>query len=230
VPNTTTLTTTLFTVLVLVMAIVTVAGLRRAGVGFGPVAGILLIYLAVPAVLARSGALDRYSPLPAPALLVLLALTVTTAVLVFSYIGAKVALALPIAPIVLLQAFRIGVEFLLHRLYLEGAVPVEMTWSGRNFDIISGLTGLGLGLWLMSGRSTPGPVIFAWNLMGLGLLLNIVIVAILATPVPFRQFTDGPPNLLPSTFPFIWLPSFLVQMALASHLLIFRQLRKPALD
>lgn len=229
-PNATTLTTTLFTVLVLVMAIMTVAGLRRAGVRPGPVAGILLIYLAVPAVLAGSGALERYSPLPAPALLVLLALTITTAVLVSSSIGAKVALALPVAAVVLLQAFRIGVEFLLHRLYLEGTVPVEMTWSGRNFDIISGLTGLGLGLWLMSGRSTPRPVILAWNLMGLGLLLNIVIVAILATPVPFRQFTDGPPNLLPSTFPFIWLPSFLVQLALASHLLIFRQLRKPALD
>jgi hypothetical protein len=55
--------------------------------------------------------------------------------------------------------------------------------------------------------------------------LAIVSIAALATPVPFRQFSDGPPNLLPSTFPYVWLPSLLVQVALASHLIVFRQLR-----
>ena len=229
-PTATTLTTALFSLLVLVMVIVTAAGLRRAGLGAGTVAGILILYLVVPAILAKSGALNRYSPLPAPALLLLLALSITTVVVVSSRIGAKVSLALPIAWIVLFQSFRIGVEFLLHRLYLEGAVPVQMTYSGRNFDIISGLIGLGLGLWLLSGRSAPRPVLLALNLLGLGLLLNIVIVAVLSTPVPFRVFTEGPPNLLPSTFPFIWLPSFLVQLALASHLLIFRKLRQTAGD
>jgi hypothetical protein len=69
-------------------------------------------------------------------------------------------------------------------------------------------------------------MVLAWNLLGLALLLNILTIAVLATPVPFRQFTDGPPNLLPSTFPYVWLPSFLVQLALASHLLVFRKLRR----
>jgi len=44
--------------------------------------------------------------------------------------------------------------------------------------------------------------------------------------VPFRSFTSGPPNLLPSTFPFIWLPTFLVQAALFGHLVVFRALGK----
>jgi hypothetical protein len=57
------------------------------------------------------------------------------------------------------------------------------------------------------------------------LLANIVLVAILSTPNPFRVFTEGPPNLLPSTFPYVWLPSFLVQLALLGHLMLFRRLR-----
>jgi hypothetical protein len=57
------------------------------------------------------------------------------------------------------------------------------------------------------------------------LLVKIVAVAVLSTPVPFRHFLEGPPNLLPSTFPFVWLPAFLVQVALGSHLLVFRQLK-----
>ena len=54
------------------------------------------------------------------------------------------------------------------------------------------------------------------------LLVNIVVTAILSTPVPFRYFTSEPANLLPSTLPYVWLPTFLVQAALFGHLLIFR--------
>lgn len=57
------------------------------------------------------------------------------------------------------------------------------------------------------------------------LLANIVIVAALSTPMPFRAFTQGPTNLLRSTFPYVWLPTFLVQAALFGHLVVFRALR-----
>jgi hypothetical protein len=116
------------------------------------------------------------------------------------------------------------VEWVLHRLALEGVVPVEMSWAGRNFDVVSGLTGLVLGLALLRGGRIPRDVVLGWNVLSLGLLANIVAVAVLATPA-FHRFA-GPPNLLPAAFPWIWLPSFLVQVALGSHLLVFRQLRR----
>jgi hypothetical protein len=61
----------------------------------------------------------------------------------------------------------------------------------------------------------------------IALLGNIVVVAVLSTPVPFCAFTEGPPNLLPSTFPYVWLPTFLVQAALFGHLVVFRALARP---
>jgi hypothetical protein len=122
------------------------------------------------------------------------------------------------------QSFRIGVELLLHRLAVQDVVPVQMTYSGRNFDIVSGITAAMLGFWMSRGGRPSRVVLLAWNLLGLVLLINIVTVAVLSTPVSFRHFHEGPPNLVPSEFPEIWLPSFLVQVALFGHLVMFRLL------
>lgn len=221
-------TTIVFSLLVLLVLAAVGLGLRRARCSNATVLVVAVLYLIIPGLLAQAGFLDRYSPMPAPALLLIAALTVLTAVLILSRIGTRLAASVPLAAVVTLQTFRIVVEWLLHHLYREGVVPVQMTYAGRNFDIITGLTGLVLGIWLLRGRSVPAGALWAWNLLGLALLANIVGTAVLSTPTPFRGFMDGPPNLLPSTFPFVWLPSFLVQVAWGSHLLIFRQLQQRA--
>jgi hypothetical protein len=225
-PTASSQTAALFAGLALAVAGLLVYGLHRAGVGALPVLAVLLAYLVIPGVLAKSGALDRYSPLPAPPLVLLAGLGLLTAGFVFSPLGSRLAIGVSVGAVVALQAFRIPVELLLHRLYAEGAVPVQMTYSGRNFDVITGVTGLVLGAWLLSGRTAPRGLVLVWNVLGLALLVNIIGIAMLSAPVPFRRFTEGPPNLLPSTFPYVWLPSFLVQVALGSHLLVFRQLRQ----
>jgi hypothetical protein len=190
---------------------------------FGVLTIVLVFWLVVPAVLASRGVLDRYSPLPAPALVLVGLITIGTVVLAFSRIGSHMA-AIPLAGLVGYQVFRVAVEWILHELYTEGVVPVQMTYAGRNFDVVSGVLAAGLGLWLWTGRRSTW-LVAAWNIMGLALLANIVTIAILSTPVPFRSFLNDPPNLLPSTFPYVWLPSFLVQAALFGHLLVFRAIR-----
>jgi len=223
-PNASAASAGLFSGLVLLVVIVIGFGFRRAGVGWVPAVALLLAYLATPGLLACLGALDRYDTPPAPALVLLLGLTLLTVAVVLSRLGTRLAAGVGMGAVVALQAFRIPVELLLHRLYDEGDVPLQMTYSGRNFDMVSGVSGLILGAWLLSGGRVPRAAVLAWNVLGFALLANIIGVAILCTPAPFRQFTEGPPNLLPSTFPYIWLPSFLVQVALGSHLLVFRQL------
>ena len=217
------MTAALFVALVLVMVLLVFRGLRLAGAGAMVRAGITLAYLVVPAGLAGAGMLDRYNPLPASALVMVLILTAITVTLTLSRLGGRVIAAVGLPALVAYQAFRIPVEWLLHRLYQEGVVPVQMTYAGRNFDIVTGLTAVALGAWLLRGGRSRG-LLLAWNVLGFALLANIVTIAILSTPVPFRRFLDGPPNLLPSVVPYVWLPSFLVQLALAGHVLVFRKL------
>jgi hypothetical protein len=217
------MTASLFVALVVVMVLLVFRGLRVAGAGTAVLAAITVAYLVAPAALASAGLLDRYNPLPAPALVMVLILTAITLTITLSGLGRAVIAAVGLPALVAYQSFRVPVEWLLHRLYQEGVVPVQMTYAGRNFDIITGLTAVALGAWLVRGGRSRG-IVLAWNVLGLALLANIVTIAILSTPVPFRRFVDGPPNLLPSVVPYVWLPTFLVQLALAGHVLVFRSL------
>src|SRR4051812_4539421 len=140
-----TATLALFCLTGVVVGIVLVIGLRRAGVSASIVLLLGVVYIGLPAGVASAGLLDRYHPPPAPALLIVAGLTVLTITLTLTRLGGRVAIATPLGAVVTLQAFRVAVEVCLHRLYLNGVVPIEMTYAGRNFDIVSGVTGLLLG-------------------------------------------------------------------------------------
>lgn len=64
-----------------------------------------------------------------------------------------------------------------------------------------------------------------WNLLSLGLLINIVTIALLSIPTPFRVFMNEPANTLVAHFPFILLPGMLVPLAYGLHFLSMRQLK-----
>ena len=187
--------------------------------------GVMAIWLIPPAIAARAGLLDRYESVPPPVFPMVAAYALGTIALAFSPLGSRLIASLGVAGIVGLQGFRIPVEWVLHRLYLDGVIPVQMTYSGLNFDIVSGVTGAALGLWMAAGGRVSRAVLLVWNVGGLALLVNIVTIAILSTPVPFRYFLNEPVNRLPGVFPFVWLPMFLVMVALLGHLLVFRMLQ-----
>ena len=52
----------------------------------------------------------------------------------------RLARATPVAWLVGLQTFRIGVELALALLYHAGVVPLQMTIEGRNWDLLVGLS------------------------------------------------------------------------------------------
>jgi hypothetical protein len=223
------LTAILFLLLVLLVVGAIRAAIRHAAGSMSPTArvsldiALLAAWIVIPGLLAKAGALDRWTPFPAPALVMVAVVTAFTVGLAVSPLGGRLVAAVPLAALVGFQVFRVPVELLLHRLFVEGIVPIQMTYLGRNFDILSGISAALLAAWLAGGRFSRG-LVLAWNLLGLVLLANIVVIAVLSTPVPFRQFLTEPANRLPSMFPYVWLPTCLVQAALLGHLLVFRAL------
>lgn len=120
-----------------------------------------------------------------------------------------------------LQVFRVAVEIFLYLGHRVGFVPIQMTMEGRNFDVITGLTALPMA-WLVAKKKAPRWLVYVWNTIGLGLLLNVVVIAVLSMPTPLRRFSNEPANTFVTYFPYVWLPLYLVQVAWMSHLLIFR--------
>nr|MBP9884195.1 hypothetical protein [Chitinophagales bacterium] len=108
-------------------------------------------------------------------------------------------------------------------LFVNKTVPELMTFEGRNFDILSGLTAPIIFYLGFVTKQLDRKVILIWNFICLGLLINIVVVAILSAPFPFQQFAFDQPNIAVLYFPFNWLPSCVVPLVLLSHLVIFRK-------
>lgn len=121
---------------------------------------------------------------------------------------------------------RIPVELVLYGLFINAAITELMSFEGRNFDILAGMTAPFVGYFGIS-RSKMGKIsLLAWNFVCLGLLLNIVINALLSAPSPFQQFGFDQPNVAILNFPVSWLPAFIVPLVLFPHLAVIRKLIK----
>ena len=211
-----------FILLALAVAAGFVAAVRRSGGRTVPAAAVTAVWLTFTGGLAAARLLTFETP---PTMLPVLAGSLGLGVAIaLGPVGRRLA-ALPIALLVGAQAFRIVVEILLHRAYAEGLMPVQMSWSGRNFDIVTGAAALLLAPLLARQREEwSRTLVLAWNTLGLALLLNVVTVAILSAPTPMRRFMNEPANTWITQFPFVWLPAVMVVTALAGHLVIFRRL------
>ena len=141
----------------------------------------------------------------------------------FRYLLSLVPAAWP----VYLQSFRVVVEIILWMVFVAGVAPEQMTFEGRNFDILVGLTAP-FAAYFFFRKELKVRWGVLWNIFGLALLLNIVTIAILSTPTPFRMFLNEPANTFVTNVPFIWLPGFVVPVALALHVFsLIQLLRRP---
>lgn len=127
-----------------------------------------------------------------------------------------------------LHSIRILVELTLYHLFLHQMVPELMTFSGRNFDILAGLTAPIMAL-LYHKNKIGNQVLLIWNFVALALVLFILINAILSAQTPLQQFAFNQPNRAILYFPFILLPSIIVPIVIYSHLtdilILFKKLK-----
>jgi hypothetical protein len=126
----------------------------------------------------------------------------------------------------LLHTVRIPVEIALYYLFIAKVISQEMTFEGRNFDIIAGITAPVIYYFGYVKNSISKPILIAWNVICVGLLLNIVVVAILSVNTPFQQFGFTQPNIAIAHFPFNWLACVIVPLVLLAHLVCLRKLIK----
>jgi hypothetical protein len=184
---------------------------------------LLVVWLGVSYGLGRTSWLADFGARPPHLLRALLITTAATFALAFSRFGGRLARGLPVAGLVGYQLFRLPVELLLAWGRADGFVPVQMTFSGRNFDVVTALTAVVIAALAARGRA-PRWLVLAWNLGGLLLLGNVVVIAALSMPGALRLFYNEPANTWVAHAPFTWLPFFVVQVALFGHLVLFRKL------
>lgn len=186
-------------------------------------------WLTVTLLAAVSGWLQPGQEMPPHLLLLLIPPVIAIG---YSVTSAKVmayATALPAFWWIYVQSFRVLIEAILWMLYRYNLVPVQMTFEGYNFDVLTALTAPVVAYYCFVKNTWPKWIAVAWNLLGLGTLLTIVAISVLSSPLPFRYFTNQPANTVVFNFPMVWLPTFIVPVALGFHLMSLKLLlQKPA--
>jgi len=136
----------------------------------------------------------------------------------------RILLNVPGQWLIYIQSFRVIVEILLWMLLLLNLMPVQMSFEGRNFDILVGLTAPVIAYFCYSKKKWSDTIALIWNFAGLILLANIVITAILSMPTNLRVFMNEPSNTIVAYFPVVLLPAVLVPVAYAMHLFSIKQI------
>jgi hypothetical protein len=189
---------------------------------------ILLTWLALQTFIGISGFYTVKDTIPPRFLLLVLPPMLFIIGLFTTSKGRQFIDSIDIKTLTLLHSVRIPVEIILFWLFVNKTVPELMTFEGRNFDIISGLTAPIIFYFGFIRKQLDRKIILIWNFICLGLLINIVANAILSAPFPFQKFAFEQPNIAVLYFPFNWLPSCVVPLVLLSHLATIRQLLNDA--
>ena len=186
----------------------------------------ILIWLAFQGLIASSGFYTKTDTVPPRFMLLVLPPFILIMVLFLTRKGRKFLDQLDIKTLTILHTVRILVELVLFLLFLHKTVPKLMTFEGRNFDILSGLTAPLIYVLAFKNNRINKTVLLVWNFICLGLLINIVVHAILSAPFPFQQLAFDQPNIAVLYFPFVWLPCCIVPLVLLAHLATIRKLFK----
>ena len=193
----------------------------------GVVAIVLTGWLALTGALSYNGFFQNTSVTPPRLMLVMVPALLFIILLLVTKNGRAFADGLDLKKLTLFHVVRLPVEITLYLLAANKFIPELMTFAGRNFDILSGISAPVIYFLCFNPGSSQvknRTLLLAWNFICLGLLLNIVINAVLSIPYPFQQFAFDQPNIAVLYFPFTWLPAFIVVLVLFSHLVAIRQL------
>ncbi len=134
--------------------------------------------------------------------------------------------SLPLIHLTYLNTVRIPVELALFWLFVNKAIPQIMTFEGSNFDILAGISAPFIAYFGLTKGILSKKIVLVWHFIALGLLLNIVIIALLSAPGPLQKLAFDQPNVAILNFPFSWLPTFIVPIVLFGHLVSIKQLLK----
>ena len=182
-----------------------------------------ILWMIFVSIWSASGIMSDFSKFPFNFMPVIIIPLITVVITLFSQRLAEILQNISVANLIRLQSFRFFVELLLWALFVAGLAPEQMTFEGRNFDVLTGITAP-LIAWLVSRNKISRAALTVWNVAGMLLLINIVTVAILSTPSPLRIFMNEPANTIVTHFPVSWLPGFLVPLAYTLHFFSLKQL------
>lgn len=184
----------------------------------------LSVWIAYGGILGYTGVIANASALPPGMFYMLAPMILLVMFMASSRIGETVALSFPLWLLMGMESFRLVVEIFLHQLWLDGQLPKMLTYHGANFDILMGISAP-IVAWFLISRRISNRTALVWNVIGIAMLANVAVRAVLTSPGPLHFISTEVPNVAIGTFPFTYIPGLMVPLALMLHVLSIRALR-----
>ena len=185
---------------------------------------VLMCWIFLQMLIALTGFYTNTNTMPPRFALLVLPPLLVIAVLFTTRFGRTYLDRLDLKALSLVHIVRIPVEVVLFWLFVHKAIPQSMTFEGRNFDVLSGLSAVLIYYFGFVRKTIGWKGLLLWNVVCLALLINVVGNGLLSAPSPFQQLSFNQPNIAILYFPFVWLPGVIVPLVLLSHLASIRQL------
>lgn len=211
------------TIVTLLVAILFCLGVRHVRPSWGRAAAVgALGWLAFAFVVAWTGVLRRFDARPPPMALLFVVILAGGIALARSRVGEALA-ELPLWLLILVQGFRLPLELVMHAAASEGTMPHVMTWTGYNYDVVTGASAIAVALVVRASPASVAARVLArgWLVLSFVTLATVAVVALLASPMLMR-FGPAEVNDWVTYPPFVWLPAVLVLSALAGQLVLVR--------
>jgi hypothetical protein len=213
-------------ILFILTTLLTFLFLYKATIYSKSVIVITLLWLMLQSIISLTGFYKVTNVMPPRFLLLLMPPVAFIVIMFLTQRGRRAIDGFNVKLLTLLHVVRIPVEIGLYLLFLHKTVPQIMTFEGRNFDILCGLTAPVVFYFGYIKKALGTKTMITWNIICLLLLINIVVTALLSAPFPSQKFGFDQPNVALFYFPFVWLPCFIVPAVLFAHLVALRRLIK----
>ena len=184
-----------------------------------------LIWLLIQSIIAFSGLYLNFNSFP-PRMMILglLPSLIFLISLFFSKNGKLFIEQIDLKILTYVHTIRLPIEIILFLLFSAELMSIYVTLEGTNFDIITGISAPVIALIAFKKKKILKKTLLIWNFLGLLLLINVMVTAVLSTPSTIQMIAFNQPNIAILYFPFNFLPSYIAPLMLFSHLVAIKKL------
>jgi hypothetical protein len=208
------------------ITLITLVGFYRASNKNKGAILIVLVLALVQALLSQKGFFLVTDAIPPRLIFILLPSIVLILIAFYTKPGKRLIASFDMEKYTYLHSVRIGVEIVLYYLFVYALIPESMTFSGRNFDVLAGLTAPFVAYFGIRKGKMSDTALLIWNWVCLLLVSQVVITGILSAPTPFQQLSLNEPNTGILYFPFVWLPGIVVPIVMLGHMVAIKNLNQ----
>lgn len=179
---------------------------------------VILLWAGIHSGLAISGFYKNTMTTPPRMMLLVFPVVVLMMATPFSLKLKNLLATLDLKKLTYLHSVRIVAELTLYWLFLGKYVPELMTFQGRNFDILIGISAPIVAFLAFKNGKLNKPLLWAFNILSFISLLNIFANAMLSSPTIMQKFAFDQPNVALTHFPFMFIITIIVPFVMISNL------------